>query len=761
MDFPNTPADETFNGTSAADTFHIAPGTGHDLLIEQGTTAGVTDILQVDGGLSASDLAVIGVNEGSGFGLLIISISTDDAIQLQGQLTGPSAPRVELLRFGAAGSTVNLTGGIDMRGTPIDDTFWGSLSGDTYHLRAGIAHDTIVERGTTGAADVLQIDGGLTASDLAVIGVDEGSGFGLLIIDKATGDSVQLRDQLTNTSGPKVELLRFGAAGSTINLTAGIDMHGTSADETYFGSLFGDTYHIGAGVGNDRVIERGSTGGDVVQVDGGLTASDLSVIGVDDGFGRIGLQITNISTGGSIFLQDQLTDTLTPKVETLRFGPAGGTISLTAGIHMNGTGVDETIWGSLFNDVIEGKGGNDTLLGRDGHDVLIGGAGNDVMEGGAGDDTYYVDALGDLIHEEGAAGTDRVYSSITFTLGANVENLILTGTGELYGTGNALNNTIIGNNAVNVLNGRGGIDTMIGGLGDDRYFIDTLADVITEAADAGNDWVYSPVTYTLSANLENLMLQGAANIDGTGNAVNNIIYANGGTNVLRGLDGNDKLVGFNGHAQMIGGAGDDLYYVDSTSDSVTEAAGGGTDSVNSSITFTLGANVENLILSGATPINGTGNGLNNTIVGDAQSNTLDAGTGADSIWGAGGNDIILYDAADVSIAGDAGSDTLRLAGSAQALNLAAIPDSRIRDIEIVELTGTGNNSATLAVGDVLAISSTSNALRIDGNAGDQVTATDAGSWMARANQVIGANTYRTYTQGLATLLIDSDITSNL
>jgi hypothetical protein len=201
---------------------------------------------------------------------------------------------------------------------PTDDTFDGTSGDDTFHLGPGTGHDTVIDNPIAGGTDVLQVDGGLTASNLAVMGIDEqylGLGrFGLRIIDLATGDSMELQDQLTDTTGAKVETLRFGSSGGTVDLTAGLDMRGTSPDsptpgysgnDTFFGSLLGDTYHVGAGVGQDFVVERGTTAGvtDILQVDGGLTASNLAVMGVDEqylGLGRFGLRITDMATAESL-----------------------------------------------------------------------------------------------------------------------------------------------------------------------------------------------------------------------------------------------------------------------------------------------------------------------------------------------------------------------------------------------------------------------------------------------------------------------------
>src|SRR5206468_9030569 len=190
--------------------------------------------------------------------------------------------------------------------------------------------------------------------------------------------------------------------------------------------------------------------------------------------------------------------------------------------------------------------------------VLDGGAGADTLIGGAGNDTYFVDSTGDVVTELASEGTDTVVSSVDSTLGANLENLTLTGS-ALSGTGNAQDNVITGNANANVLDGGAGADTMAGGAGDDTYFVDSCGDVVTELAGEGTDTVVSSIDYTLGANLENLTLTGTA-ANATGNSLANVITGNAHDNVLDGGAGADTL---------IGGAGDDTYFVDSTGDVVT------------------------------------------------------------------------------------------------------------------------------------------------------------------------------------------------
>ena len=160
-----------------------------------------------------------------------------------------------------------------------------------------------------------------------------------------------------------------------------------------------------------------------------------------------------------------------------------------------------------------------------------------------------------------------VRSSITYTLGANEENLILTGDAAINGTGNSLNNIITGNVAANTLNGGAGTDTMAGGLGNDIYIVDNTGDVVTEDLNAGTDTIESSVTYTLGANVENLILTGSAAINGTGNTLNNTITGNTAANTFNGGNGNDNLNGGLGKDSLTGSTGVDKFIYRSTADS--------------------------------------------------------------------------------------------------------------------------------------------------------------------------------------------------
>ncbi|WP_163025892.1 sialate O-acetylesterase [Chachezhania antarctica] len=205
------------------------------------------------------------------------------------------------------------------------------------------------------------------------------------------------------------------------------------------------------------------------------------------------------------------------------------------------------------------------------------------MAGGKGDDTYYVDRRGDSINERRGEGDDTVIASVSFSLrtdGHRVESLMLAGTDDLNGFGNALDNSIIGNTGANRLKGgqgndvlRGGegndrlfgeagADHLLGGPGDDLYVITDRRDVVFESRDQGHDTVRARVSFTLrdhSQEIEDLRLAGRNDLNGFGNARDNLIKGNRGDNRLDGAWGDDRLTGKGGDDRLADRHGDDIY----------------------------------------------------------------------------------------------------------------------------------------------------------------------------------------------------------
>lgn len=276
-------------------------------------------------------------------------------------------------------------------------------------------------------------------------------------------------------------------------------------------------------------------------------------------------------------------------------------IDLTPGATSMIAGRAVSIDSATVIENVYGGDGNDTLIGNNANNQIHGGHGADLMIGGRGDDTYFVDSSSDMVLENPGEGIDTVNASISYALGANLENLVLAEkAGAIDGTGNGADNVITGNASANVLaglegndilDGRGGADTLIGGSGDDTYYVGNAGVVVSENPSEGIDTVIASIDYVLPANVENLVLaEGAGPLRGTGNDLANHIVGNSSDNVLDGGTGADTLEG---------GAGNDTYYVHDASARIIETADGGSDTVIADVDYELPANVETLILVGA------------------------------------------------------------------------------------------------------------------------------------------------------------------
>ncbi|MEW6313433.1 MAG: putative Ig domain-containing protein, partial [Pseudomonadota bacterium] len=513
--------------------------------------------------------------------------------------------------------------------------------------------------GTPAGGDVGSINVTVQAQDAG--GLTTSSTFALNIISSdiygTAGDDV-----LTGTSTSN-NIYGLGGNDTLYGLGGNDLLDGGSGIDTMAGGAGNDTYVVDSI--SDVVVENAGEGTDTVVSSYTYTLSanveNLTLTGTA-GINGTGNALDNVIIGND-------------GINTLAGGAGNDTYYVCIGdsvIENAGAGIDTVISCDSFtlsanienltliadpghNINTAGTGNNlaNVIIGNVGNNVLNGMAGADTMVGGAGNDTYYVDNAGDLVYEVENEGNDTVYSSVSFTLDAGVENLILIGNDWINGTGNDLDNYIKGNMYGNTLNGGLGADTMEGGLSNDIYVVDNIGDTIIEYNNYGTaDTVQSSIDYTLGTYLENLTLTGTANLNGNGNDSDNILTGNSGNNVLDGGVGNDTLNGGTGADTMIGGLGNDAYYVDNAGDLVIEAAGEGTDTVYSSVSFVLPDNVENLILTGTANITGTGNVLNNAITGNSGANaltgssgndTIDGGVGADTMTGGLGDDTYYVD----------------------------------------------------------------------------------------------------------------------
>ncbi len=363
-----------------------------------------------------------------------------------------------------------------------------------------------------------------------------------------------------------------------------------------------------------------------------------------------------------------------------------------------GDGAD-TLDGGEGADQLNGGSGDDTLDGGEGADHLDGGFGDDTLIGGGGDDFYMVGSAGDAVVEISGGGNDVVMTSFSYTLGDEVEQLILNGFGPLDGTGNAGNNGIYGNHDSNVLsglagndwlNGYGGADTLYGGIGDDNldggvgddtmeggagddtYIVDSNADTAIESAGGGVDTVevYWLGSYTLGDEVENLTLLWDTDFHGTGSQQANVLTAGAGNDTLVGLGGDDLLQGGNGDDTLEGGAGADQLVGGDGLDTASYSAAGGGISLNLATGGSRGDALGD-IFDGIEQV--LGSGFADVIVGNESANQLTGGAGRDRILGGAGNDFVVGGTGADQLHGGAGEDWVSYFGSADAVtvNLAA------------------------------------------------------------------------------------------
>lgn len=502
-------------------------------------------------------------------------------------------------------------------------------------------------------------------------------------------------------SGIGNELANVLRGNSSANTLSGL-----FGNDTIFGDGGGDT--ILAGPGDDVV--RGQDGDDVM--DGG-DGKDL-LVGNDGG-------------------------------DTIRGG--GGDDKLFGQAEVNTGGSDNDDDGA--NDVLFGDDGNDALFGFGGDDSLDGGNGNDAMSGGPGADTYIVGSTGDKVIEAANAGYDEVFSSVTLTIPANVESVVLTGIANINALGSKADDTLRGNSGNNTISGLAGFDELYGGEGndviyggddadflygdlggsglgndtldggkgddamfgddgDDVYRVDSTEDAAVEEPDRGHDRVETTVSYALFPDVEDLVYIGKlpVGVALTGNESANRIIAGKAHDTLDGGAGNDTL---------IGGSGDDTYHVDGLGDIVTEAANGGRDTIIShAAEYALPGNVENFTIADDAPLGagGSGNGLANSMLGNADSNILfggdgndlmNGGAGADTLDGGVGDDTYLIDTLDSfhDFIGEGYDKAI-----AQVSGCVLTPGSYTEELQLAAIadviSGFGNELANVITGNAFA-----------------------------------------------------------
>jgi Ca2+-binding RTX toxin-like protein len=603
------------------------------------------------------------------------------------------------------------------------DSYYGTLNfvagQTTQTVRIQLVNDLTTESLENFNFNLYSATGATIAKSASVAIVDDDSGVNVYSYGRSDDEYTvnSATDVVVENPGGGTDLVRssvnYALGGNVENLTltgSAVKGTGNAGNNILTGNALANTL-IGLG-GNDTL----DGGGGADTMTGGAGNDAYSVNSSSD-------VVVELPGGGTDRVSSSIGYVLSAEVENL---------TLTGALAINGTGngSSNVILGNVAANVLKGGGGNDTLDG---------GEGADRMEGGNGNDVYFVDQTGDVIVEALNAGTDTVHINSRFSLGQNLENLTLTGNGAFDGTGNGQNNVLVGNGAANVLNGLGGndtlnggggADTMIGGAGNDSYYVTQASDKVVETTtlsgniDAtGTDQVFSSISYSLTSGIsqsfiENLTLTGSAAINATGNNKNNVLTGNSANNTLNGGAGNDTLNGGGGADKMSGGLGNDTYVVNHAGDAVSEALNAGTDTVQSSIHWTLGNNLERLQLVGSGAIYGYGNAGNNTLIGNAAANLLDGRGGADAMSGGAGNDTYVVSQTGDTVTEAANGGTADTVWSSMNYNLG-------NNVERLTLTGTAVSGGGNGLNNVITGNASNNTLR--GNAGNDTLSGSGGN----------------------------------
>lgn len=571
----------------------------------------------------------------------------------------------------------------DVNGDGIDDLIVGAAAnfsntpGQAYVIFGANSFAATLDVATLNGANGFAIQGAVNNSQTGhtVVGLGDVNGDGY---DDVAVSSNSVFNMMTFTNTPGGVSIVFGSGAafpatlaiSALNGTNGFRLTGSSslggADGVSGGDVNGD------GLADILVNAGGSTNYVIYGRQTAFGATfDVTTLDGSNGFGINGEGYTIAGAGD--FNNDGADDIVIGNFNEYIYGNGTGGAYLIYGISINinysGTGGNDTQAGDVGNDTLNGNDGDDTLSGAagadalnggsgadsldggDGNDILNGGIGADLMAGGAGSDRYYVDDAGDGVTEGVGGGSDTVFSTISFILGANIEHLTLLGSDNLDGTGNSQANTLTGNDGDNLLDGGDnadklygglGADDLIGGLGGDTLFGEGGVDELSGGD--GADKLYGGTgADQLNGGTGNDRMDGESDVD-----------------TLNGGAGNDYLDGGLGADIMSGGTENDVYIVDDAGDQTIEQVGQGSDIVRTSINWVLADNIETLELQSATNASGTGNSGANNLQGNSGANTLSGLAGVDTINGNDGDDTVIGGQGNDLLRGGLGQDTFRV-----------------------------------------------------------------------------------------------------
>jgi serralysin len=530
---------------------------------------------------------------------------------------------IDVLVDNQSGTIKATTPGSALTGTTEEDSVTGSAGADS--LRGLSGADTL--KGL-GGADLLTGDSGNDSLDGGT-GADTmigGQGNDIYVVDNLADTMIEDANagfDKVNTSlasytlGNNIEAVTYtgklGFSGSGNALANALT--GSTGNDTLFGFEGNDT--LKGGAGSDSL--NGGAGADILN--GGL--------GADTMLGGLGTDTFHVDNLGDVILDASADDIVVISIQG--YDPSALQAAHARIVYALQTST-ASLSGGDFDDTLTGTGGV-------------------TLSGGTGNDTYVVSG-NVTVTEAAGAGIDTVRTgNSSYSLGSNIENLVFTGTGPFVGTGNGLDNCIWGGAADDSLDGGDGADKLYGGAGSDTLLGGAGADCLdggggadSMVGGAGADtFIIDDIGDLTDANAEDLVILRIRNYDLTklnGAAIRYDLSGTSGGQTLYGGKGNDTLDGSLDADILIGGKGNDTYVVDNGGDVVIEAAGEGKDTVKSSISYALGDNVENLVLTGTDAVSGSGNALDNALTGNAANNILSGGAGRDTLDGGLGDDTL-------------------------------------------------------------------------------------------------------------------------
>ena len=588
-----------------------------------------------------------------------------------------------------------------------DDKLAGGSGADT--LYGDVGNDTLASGDLDATYLYLPVDDAGTERDRLFGGADNDT------------LSIGYGDDADGGSGNDVLRLSLLGASGRVMLDTGTFADGATATIAGGGTITAIERLSAVVAGNGGLTLTAATTDELLQVIGGTAADIVTSAGSSVEFaGGAGDDVLHSGIAADIFYGGEGRDL----VSYASYG-----VGVTVKLSVSAPGGDqltdvEDVAGTSFNDVLEGDGAGNFLQGNSGDDVLVGYSGNDTLDGrdfggasvvgdrligGKGNDAYMVDGLNDIIFEDAASGTDRVSSSGSHYMFANVEELGLLD-GNLFGVGNALDNMIFGQNGDNLLIGGAGNDQLSGNNGNDSLFGETGDDQLFGGMD---------IDY-LAGGSGNDYLDGQDGADAIfGEDGNDQLYGGKSfdTDILVGGAGDDALDGASGlgdYDLMDGGAGNDSYLVDTPDDLTFEAAGGGTDTVYANINgagYYLYAFTENLVLGGNTPF-GVGNELANQLTGNAIGNYLLGGLGNDTLNGKAGNDVLFGEGgADTFVfeRGTGGDVIGDFQGGVDKIRLVGLGFAGFAQLQASFVENGGTTAINLGAGDFVVLNGVANA----------------------------------------------------